>query len=53
MSVESFENNGKSISENIVKLKLEQIIKSPLNNHLVFICAWEADSWELYDKLAR
>ena len=34
MSVKTFENNGKSISENTVKLKLEQNIKSLLYNHL-------------------
>ena len=28
MSVKTFENNGKNISENIIKLKLEQNIKS-------------------------
>ena len=38
MSVKTFENNGKNISENIVKLKLEQNIKSLLYDHLVYIC---------------
>ena len=38
-----FGNNGKNISENIVKLKLEQNIKSLLYNHLVYICAEEKD----------
>ena len=38
MSVKTFENNGKTFSENIVKLKLEQNIKSLLYNHLVYIC---------------
>ena len=38
-----FGNNGKNISENIVKLKLEQNIKSLLYNHLVYICAEETD----------
>ena len=33
------QNNGKNISENIVKLMLEQNIKSLLYNHLVYICA--------------
>ena len=33
--VKTFGNNGKNISENIVKLKLEQNIKSLLYNHLV------------------
>ena len=43
MSVKIFENNGKKISENIVKLKLEENIKSLLHNHLVYICAEEAN----------
>ena len=43
MSVKTFENNGNSISKNIVKLKLEQNIKSLLYNHLVYICAGETD----------
>ena len=43
MSVKTFENNGKNISENVVKLKLEQNIKSLLYNHLVYICAKETD----------
>ena len=43
MSVRTFEINGKSISENIVKLKLEQNIKSLLYNNLVYICAEETD----------
>ena len=51
--VKTFENNGKSISENIVKLKLEQNIKSLLYNHLVYICAEEKDFWQPYDKPAR
>ena len=34
MLVETFENNGKSISKNIVKLNLEQ------NNNLCFIIIW-------------
>ena len=33
MSVKTFENNGKNIKENIVKLNLEQSIKSLLYNH--------------------
>ena len=41
MPVKTFENNGKNISENIVKLKLEQNIKSLLYIHLVYICAEE------------
>ena len=39
MSEKTDQNNGKNISENIVKLKLEQNIKSLLYNHLVYICA--------------
>ena len=39
MSVKSFENNGKKISEYIVKQKLEQNIKPLLYNHLAYICA--------------
>ena len=53
MSVKTFENNGKSsISWNIVKSKLDQKIKSLLNNHLVFICVEETDFWQLYDTSA-
>ena len=43
MPVKTFEKNGKNISENIVKLKLQQNIKSLLYNHLVYICAEETD----------
>ena len=53
MSVKTFENNGKNIGENIIKLKLEQNIKSLLYNHLVYICAEKTDIWQLYDKLVR
>ena len=42
MLVKTFENN-ENISENILKLKLEQNIKSLLYNHLVYICAEETD----------
>ena len=52
MLVKSFENKGKNISENIVKLKLAQNIKSLLCNHLVYICE-ETDLWQLYEKLSR
>ena len=41
--VENFENNGKNINKNILKLKLEQNIESLLCNHLVKICAEETD----------
>ena len=47
MSVKIFGNNGKNITENIVKPKLEQNIKSLLNNHLVYICAEETGFWQL------
>ena len=50
MLLKSFENNGKNISENIAKLKLEQNIKSQLYDHLVYICAEETDFWQFYDK---
>ena len=43
MSVKTFENNGKNSSENIVKLKWEQNIKSMVYNHLVYMCAGETD----------
>ena len=36
MLVKTFENNGKN-SENIVKLNLDQNIKSLMYNHLVYI----------------
>ena len=39
MSVKTFQNNGKNIRENIVKLKQEKNIKSLLHNHSVDICA--------------
>ena len=43
MLVKTFVNKGKNISKNIVKLNLDQNIKSLLNNHLVYICAKETD----------
>ena len=43
MSMKTFGNHGKNISENIVKLKLEENIKSLLYNHLFYICAEETD----------
>ena len=43
MSVKTFPNTGKNISENIVKQNLEQNMKSLLYNHLVYICAEETD----------
>ena len=44
ISVKAIDNNGKNISENIVKLKLEQNINFLLSDHLVYICAEETDS---------
>ena len=43
MLVNAFEDNGRNISENIVKRKLEQNIKYLLHFHLVNICAKEAN----------
>ena len=43
MLVKTFENNGKNITRNIVKLNLEQNIKSLLYDHLVYKCADEID----------
>ena len=43
MLLKTFENNGNNISKNIVKLNLEQNIKSLLYNHLVYICAEKTD----------
>ena len=43
MLLKAFQNNGKNISENIVKLKLEQNSKSHLYNHSIYRCAEEAD----------
>ena len=48
-----FENNGNNISENVIKLKLKQNIKSLLYNNLVYICVEETDFWQRYDKPAR
>ena len=52
MPVKNFENNGKKISDKILKLKLEQNTKSLLYNHLVYVCAAETDFWQFYDKPA-
>ena len=43
MLVKTLGNKENNISENIVKLKLEQNIKSQLYNHLVYICAEETE----------
>ena len=53
MVVDTFGNNGKNISKNIVKLNWEQNIKSLLYNHLVYISAEEEDVSQFYDKPAR
>ena len=53
MLVKTFENNGKNISKNIVKLNLRENIKSLLYNHLFYICAEETDFWQFFDKRAR
>ena len=53
MSVITFENNGKNISENMGKLKLEENIKSLLFNHLVYTCAEETEFWQFHDKLTK
>ena len=53
MSWKNFENNGKHIGENIVKLKLEQNIKSLLYKHLVYVYVQETDFWQLYNKPVR
>ena len=49
--MKTFENNGNNISENIVKLKLKENIKSLVYNHLVYICAEEKDFLQLYESL--
>ena len=43
MSVKGFQNKGKIVSENIVKLKFKENIKSLLYDPLVYICAEERD----------
>ena len=43
MSVKTFQNNREKISENIVKLKLEQNVKYLLYNDLVDVYAEETD----------
>ena len=43
MPAKNFENNGKNISEDIVKLKLEQNSKVLLHNNLVYMCVEETD----------
>ena len=53
MSVRTFENNGKNTGEIMVKLNLEQNIKSLQYNQLVYICAEESDFWQLHDNPAR
>ena len=53
MSVKTSENIGKNNNENIVKLKLEQNMKSLRYNYLVYICADETNFWQLCDKPGR
>ena len=53
MSVKTFENKGKKIGKNIVKMKLAESIKFLLYNHLVYIYTEETDFWQLYDRPAR
>ena len=53
MSVKGFQNKGKIVSENIVKLKFKESIKSLLYNPLVYICAEERDFLQRCDKHAR
>ena len=53
LQVKTFENNEKNISGNIVKLKLEQNIKSLLYNHLIYICSEEENFGQLYENHAR
>ena len=53
MSVKTSENIGKNNNENIVKLKLEQNMKSLRYNYLVYICADETNFWQLFDKPGR
>ena len=52
MSVKTFENNGKNISENIVKLKFDSL----LYNHLIYICHGHSKqlfTGHLYDARAK
>ena len=51
--METFKNNGKNSSENIVKLKLKQNIKHLLYFQLIHIFEEETDFWQLYDKSAN
>ena len=41
--MKTFENNENNSSENIVKLKLQQTIKSLLYFYLVYMCAEQTD----------
>ena len=41
--LKTFENNENNSSENIVKLKLQQTIKSLLYFYLVYMCAEQTD----------
>ena len=43
MSVKGFQNKGKVVNENIVKVKFKENIKSLLYDPLVYICEEERD----------
>ena len=53
MFARTFENDGKTISESIVKMKLEKNIISLLYNYLVYTYGEETDFRKLFDKLTR
>ena len=53
MSVEGFQNKGKIVSENTVKLKFKENIKYLLYDPLVYIYAEERDFFQLYDQHAK
>ena len=53
MPVKTFRNNGKNISENVVKLKLAQNFKPLPDNHLFQIWEEETDFWQFFDKPVR
>ena len=43
MSAKAFENNGENLIENIIKLNLENNIRSLLYNNLIYICTEDTD----------
>ena len=49
--MKNFENNGKKVSENIVKLKLEQNIKSLMHNDLVCCITIYVHVFKIFDNL--